>query len=216
MLLIRHQHHFPSIQSSVKRHRSPILNPLLPELSLKRNSTMKFHLCLLPILPVIIANPTGPITQPAHIERVEMPNAAEEQYRLARATVEDYAIEFHHELGSHLRKRGSPTCFTDCGKPSINDCNKLFEIFNSAASDVPICPRNFVTTFTVNDCIFTFAGHGDKSNTTICVSTGRLNALSKEIFDHCVNNPMFGLGGCYDLEDSGRVCVRNSDAGECF
>jgi hypothetical protein len=163
-----------------------------------------------------MAKPTGVTGQTTDIERDAIPvdsNAADEPYRLARAkgvnTVGHYAVELNHELGPHLRKRDTPTCSTDCGDPPIKNCVALLETTDRIPSDTPFCVVNDITGFVnLTDCIFTFNGFGNKK---VCIPLGKFNKVSKEILDHCVNNPAFGFGGCSDLEGIGRICVRNFD-----
>ena len=132
-------------KSLTKQHQSPILNPLLPESSLKITRQ-----CLLVILPAIMAKPIVAISQTTDIERVEMlvdSNAAEEQYRLARAMGVNMGVNMGYyavdKLGSHLRKRNTPTCSTDCGKPSIKNCTTLFERLDHGALDFPVVIPKF-------------------------------------------------------------------------
>ena len=143
---------------------------------------MKFHLCLLPILPAIMAKPTGSISQPNDVERVEMPvdlNAAEEQYRLARAmgiTVGHYAVEFHHEHGSHLRKRNTPTCSTDCGEPSIKTALHYSRSLDHLPSDFRFCSNLDTRFYNLNDCMLSFDGQDNKP---VCITSGKLQCIVK-------------------------------------
>jgi hypothetical protein len=162
-----------------------------------------------------MAKPIGMTGEMTDIERDAIPvdsNAADEPYRLARSmgiTTEHYGVKLNHELGPHLRKRDTPTCSTDCGDPSITNCIALLKEVDGVDSDSPSCSINGETVFAVlNDCMFSFNGHENKK---VCISQGKLIAVFKEILDHCANNPAFGFGGCYDLEGTGRLCVRNFD-----
>lgn len=168
-----------------------------------------------------MAMPAVAISQTTDVERVEMAvdlNAAEEQYRLARSmgiNVGHYAVEFSHELGSPLRKRNTPICSTDCGQPSTQNCIALLKSMDNLPLDVQFCANNNVAFFYLNDCTFTLS---DLNNKPVCLSQGRFNAVAKEVFNHCSTNPVFGFGGCYDLEGPGHLCVRNfeiQDANTC-
>lgn len=95
------------------------------------------------------------------------------------------------------------------------NCTAPLEMVDHLPSDFRFCSNLDTRFYNLNDCMLSFAGQDNKP---VCITQGSFNALSKEVFNHCANNPVLGFGGCYDLEDSGRVCVRNfeiKDPGTC-
>ena len=157
-----------------------------------------------------MAKPTVPIHRSTGIEHNEKPvdvNAVEEQYKARGINVGHYTMESRHGLVPRLGKRNSPIYSETCGKVDIKSCSTLLETQSGVTAVTENCSHvNQLRFNNLNDCEVTFFGHKDKP---VCISQARLTGLARKIFNQCVNNPAVGFGGCFDLEDTGHVCIRN-------
>lgn len=160
-----------------------------------------------------MANPIVVIHRSADIERNEksVDLGAKEQNKVLEINVEHDTIDSRHELVSSMEKRNSAICSETCGKVDIKSCSALFD--DGVTSDKVICANHDLRNLTQDDCEITFAGHSDKP---VCISGARFAGLAKEVFNQCVKNPAVGFGGCFNLEDTGHVCIKNINIGANF
>jgi hypothetical protein len=172
---------------------------------------MKFHLCLLSILPTIMAKPFTMVPRSTDIERNKISEDLniEEQYEAPGINVGHDMTESHHEPVSYLEKRNTAICSKICGVMDIQSCAKMVNTRGGVTTATENCaPVGILGFQDENDCEVTFMGHTDKP---VCISEARVTQLAKAVFDQCVNNPAVGFGGCIDLEDTGHVCIRNAN-----
>jgi len=154
---------------------------------------MKFHSCLV-ILLAVIAKSTMAISIRTGIEPVEP------------ASVDLNTAEVN-ENGSSLRKRNQLRCTTDCGGPSIQNCNAVLKRIAELPADTKICAKFDTVFINTDDCMFNFVG--PQNNKVDCISPEAFSAASLKLFNHCMNNTAVGFGGCIDLGETGHVCNAN-------
>ena len=143
-----------------------------------------------------------------HIEHIEKSVDLNGAYR---APVERYA-----ESGHGVVKRASPVCnLSLCGKVSVSDCVAELKSLasDSGGEGSPVCATNAILDLG-NNCQVAFSS---VNTGTICISPKRLSGLATEVFNACINNPKVatGTGGCIEIEDGGRVCLKNNNNSFC-
>ena len=106
-----------------------------------------------------------------------------------------------------------------CGTvANVIDClDGLTTVAESAdsAPDIQFCAVNTVRVIGEGgDCVITFAGHDSE---TTCISNKKLSGEAQKVFFECINPPSGNTGsrGCVDWGDTGHICIRNVNAGEC-
>lgn len=118
------------------------------------------------------------------------------------------------ESGHHLEKRFSPICSEVCGKVETSDClPTLAEAAKAAklAPDAAFCLSSPITTIGI-DCVISLVFPEPQH----CISNKRMAGLAQRLFNDCINDPKIATGGCFILEDTGRVCLGSgSSSGFC-
>ena len=176
---------------------------------------MKIYLCLLSLLPTVItASPNMELHRSTHIELIEKraadSNVAERHYETPEINMEHEGVESSHRL----EKRLSPICSEACGEVETSDCLPTLAAVAKAAElapDAPFCLSSPITTIGI-DCVVSlvFPEHQH------CISNKRLAGLAQRVFNDCINDPKIATGGCFILEDTGRVCLGSgSSSGFC-
>ena len=169
---------------------------------------MKVYFFLLSILQTtIIAIPA--LHPPTHIEHIKKSVDLNAPYR---APAERYA-----ESGHEVVKRASAVCNLNfCGTVSVSDCEAELTSLasDSGGEGSPVCANNDIITLG-NKCEVAFNGVNEG---IICISPKRLSGLATNVFNSCINNPKVatGTGGCIQIEDGGRVCLRKQNSIDCF
>jgi len=172
---------------------------------------MKPYLCLRLILPTVITGmPTMALESSTDIQRTEKlvnSNVAETQYGRRGMNGDREQIG---EFGSRLGKRqNSLTLFCSaetCGMVDVNDC--LQTVIHHVATTGQSCPlpNALINTPTVGDCGVVIS---DDQNQGICTPGAQVSAMAHAVFTACVNDTAIGSGGCAELENGVRVCIRN-------
>ena len=127
------------------------------------------------------------------------------------------SINVEHEpvdgFGSRLGKRDSLFCNeTLCGKISVSEFLPTLKLVDEFNPDSTSCADHDQVDIGA-DFKASFASH---RNEKTCILLKSMTSLTNELFKACVKNSNIGSGGCVELEDSGRVCIRAKASFRCL
>ena len=185
-----------------------------PSQSDYRRTTMKLYLSLSIFAAVITGMPSVSAQRWIDPESIERSVVSERQYGRRGIDVERKA-ESRRVMGT------TPICSAaTCGRPTTAECASILKRAGTSftPSDRQYCSQDLdVLGFGLGGpCQIGFCGHKPNNEST-CISARQWAELVDDILNSCVNNPEVRVGGCIDLEDSGRVCVGdNEPSNACF
>jgi hypothetical protein len=176
---------------------------------------MKLYLCLLSLFSNFVTAMPSKALQRSSNESLDPPvdlgdlSVGEGQNSGLRINVEHEPVD---GFGSRLGKRDSLFCNeTLCGKISVSEFLPTLKLVDTFYPNSTVCADQDQVDIGV-DFQASFASH--RSGKT-CIVLKSVTSLTNELFNACVKNSNIGSGGCVELEDTGRVCIRNAKASTC-
>jgi len=120
-----------------------------------------------------------------------------------------------HNLERRVGKNDVARCSTKCGSPTLENCNKLIEIYTTAPNADGLCvnpPDNAQGLKDVHiDCVFSFFASQSVGNSgPSCISTDDLKSVASNLAKACPGEQH--AGGCFTFSDGRSLCLLTNDA----